>query len=327
MKIAYILVSEECDYYYEYALVSLASLKKRMPNGYSVLVVDDKTAKTLVGARSLIKNYVDEYRVVCLPDDLPPMLRSRQMKTTLRNIIEGDFLYVDVDTVWADSVNLEHFTDDVMGVPDSHRPYKEHMKEIFETSLRKMNFCQDYGYLVNGGVLFMKDSPLSHEFSNLWNRLWKRCCEKGIYTDQQSLNQANYEMGFVMKLLPDVYNVQLNYSIRYLAKAKILHYFACAKNDEPVAYLLQKNSFWKEIKKDGLTENALSIMNDPKSAWLAGSYVYSSDYIRKKRAIYNEPFVALSIAVAESPKKSCAFVRSVLNKIAKIVFWCFRLLD
>ena len=92
LKFLYILTSNEKDIYYEQTLVSVLSLRHYNPQAFITLLVDDKTDKNLVGFRSEIKNLIDEYKVVPFDDRLSNMVRSRFLKTNMRNLIEGDFL-------------------------------------------------------------------------------------------------------------------------------------------------------------------------------------------------------------------------------------------
>ncbi|MCR5766190.1 MAG: hypothetical protein K6G09_09485 [Treponema sp.] len=60
-------------------------------------MTDDKTAATLTGPRAVLKDAVDELKVLTLDEKFTPMLRSRYLKTVMRNVIDGDFLYMDSD--------------------------------------------------------------------------------------------------------------------------------------------------------------------------------------------------------------------------------------
>lgn len=321
MKVVYVLVSGDNDFYYEQALASLWSLKKVMPNMSSSLIVDDKTAISLDGRKKILE-YVDEYKIVNIPNDINGMLRSRYLKTSLRNLVVGDFLYVDVDTVWTQKINESDFTSDIMGVPDSHRLYKEALKINFDASFRKLNFYCDYKYLINGGVLFMKDSSKAHKFSQSWHRLWLESCTKGIYTDQQSLNQANYEHNDIIGLLPNEYNVQISYSIRYLFNAKLLHYFACSADVNKEAFLLKQNEFWIAVKRNGLSAEICAVLENVKMAWKIDSQVLSKDYIDKQSALLSNPLVGFVIAMIQSKKSLIrAFAKTLTFFVEKIT--CF----
>ncbi|PWJ63064.1 MULTISPECIES: glycosyltransferase [unclassified Fibrobacter] len=315
MKIAYVLVSDNHDFYLEQAHVSLLSLKERMPNAYVSLVVDNRTACNLTEKRGEILNLANEYKIVDLPDDMNAMIRSRQLKTTLRDILEGDILYVDVDTIWNGSIDESLFCYDVMGVPDSHLPYKCLLKSSFDNSMKKLGFNREFDYFINGGVLFMKDTPKSHEFSKRWNSLWKECCSHGIFTDQQSLNQTNFEFDGLVKHLPHTYNAQISFSIKYFAEAVLIHYFACAQSFGPETNLLKKEEFWKSVKAGLAQEQIQAVVASPQNSWDVETVAMSSSY---QREYLGSPIVGLILTMANSPKKMPRVLFSWLNKCVKI---------
>ena len=103
MKYVYVLTSSEKDYFYEQCLISVVSLKKYHPDSEIVIFTDDNTAAGLKGFRSGIKKYA-EIEVVACDAAYDQKVRSRLLKTSVRHLIKGDFLYIDLDTVIADSL-------------------------------------------------------------------------------------------------------------------------------------------------------------------------------------------------------------------------------
>lgn len=316
MKILYVLVSSDLDYYYEQALVSVTSLRYVKSNVFVTLLVDDKTDATLVGNRSKLKSLVDEYKVVSFDSSVNSMERSRSLKTRMRNVIDGDFLYVDVDTVWCDLYDDKVFTDDVMAVPDGHCSLSEHPLEykIIETT-RKLNFNVNQDCHFNSGVLFMKDTPLAHEFSSLWNDLWGKSCCKNVFVDQPSLNEANYRMNYIIRRLPDEYNAQIGRCLNYLASAKIIHYFATWDTGESF-YLIAKDSFLKKIKKNGLEESEKKIICNPKKAFDRNTYILN---YKMTKYIFS-PNGNILLNVCRSEKNAEKKLRCILMGVAKIYY-------
>ena len=92
-KFLYILVSQGKDIFYEQTLVSVLSLRYHNPDAFISLLVDDGTDKNLVDFRGQIKDLVNEYKVVEYPKETSNKVRSRLLKTNMRNLIDGDFLY------------------------------------------------------------------------------------------------------------------------------------------------------------------------------------------------------------------------------------------
>ncbi|MBR6125416.1 hypothetical protein IKQ19_17795 [Candidatus Saccharibacteria bacterium] len=262
MKILYILVSSPSDYYYEQALLSIMSAKYKMPGMSISLLIDNDTKKYLEGSRSKILELVNEFQVIEFENSVNPMIRSRSLKTMMREYVEGDFLYVDVDTLWVNPIDESDFYTDVMGVPDAHVELLKHpCYDYIKKEHSKLGFDLKGQSYLNGGVLYLKDSCSAHEFMKDWNEYWKYSCEKGIPTDQKSLNYVVSKNNCLVGLLPNCYNVQISYTIRHLLSAKLIHYFGSAKNQDEskLFFELQKRSFWKKIKE---SDRCFDLMRD-----------------------------------------------------------------
>ena len=132
VKFLYILVSNEKDIYYEQTLVSVISLRHYNPDAFVSLLVDDKTDKSLVGFRAGIKDLVNEYKVIMFDEKIGGLARSRLLKTNMRNLLEGDFLYLDGDTAFVDKLEVEvDDSCDVGGIPDLHSQQEQAHSWIF----------------------------------------------------------------------------------------------------------------------------------------------------------------------------------------------------
>ena len=120
MKYLYVLVNSTTGFYTEQTYVSMLSLRHVTPDAFISLLVDDKTANIQDNNfLESIKSLVNEYKVISLPSDMSAIARSRFIKTSMREHIAGDFLFIDSDTIWASPVDEKDFTFDIMGVLDS----------------------------------------------------------------------------------------------------------------------------------------------------------------------------------------------------------------
>ena len=103
-KLVYVLTCAPDHYFIEQALLSVYTARYYNPDATIVLIVDDLTDKLLVGIRAEILEYISEKKVKILPKEMSMMQRSRWLKTSVRNIIDGDFLFIDCDTLIARSL-------------------------------------------------------------------------------------------------------------------------------------------------------------------------------------------------------------------------------
>ena len=132
-RFVYVLVSTPQDLFYEQTLVSVSSLKHYNPTAKVVLVVDDKTDETLLEKRASLQSLIEEKIVVPFPEEVANKQRSRRLKTNLRNIVKGDFLYLDSDTIVCDKLDeIDSFDFQIGMVWDSNH--------IFNKDKEKRNF-------------------------------------------------------------------------------------------------------------------------------------------------------------------------------------------
>lgn len=281
MKFAYVLVSDDYDIYYEQFLVSLISLRHWNPDATVSVVCDDATEKNLVGMRSRHVNMVDEMKVIHFDAGRGKHFRSRFLKTTLRNTLDGDFLYLDSDTIVCDRIEESEFDGDVMGVDDKHQLLENHsLRDWIVEVIRKAGFDETgICHYINGGVLWMKESAKAHEFSSRWFSLWNVSAEKDVAIDQPSLNEVNKQMGNVVSILPGVYNCQVSATLGYLHNAKIIHCFATMISDYSYhgsAFLFLNDTFYKDIKNREITLNDECLIYNAKSAFDEGETILLS---------------------------------------------------
>lgn len=255
-QIVYVLVSSEKDVFLEELWVSVWSLRQHEPDVIVNVVVDEKTAKRVEANAELI-SLITNIVVADVPEKYTPKERSREIKTRIRELVKGDFFYIDTDTVVCKPLrDIDNCEYDVAGIPDSNVFLKDNpftggmidsVKEIFGSDVSN---CE---YLINGGVIYAKDNEVAHELFRRWNKNWTYSCfEKGNSQDQPALWQSDQEMGNVIKLLPDVYNCQVAMSLQYFAKAAIVHFlhmnFIPDQSYSP--YLCLK--IYKDIKAAGM---------------------------------------------------------------------------
>lgn len=280
MKYVYVLTSSEKDYFYEQCLISVMSLKKYNPNSEIIVLTDDITASGLTGFRSKIKDYA-RIKEVFFGIEYGQKVRSRLLKTSVRHLIKGDFLYIDLDTVIADSLEgiedyPEKMIENVGMVLDKHvKADRRYMYMYMYMNAEKMRYRVGYqDRHFNSGVMYVKDTPKAHEFFKLWKKLYIECHKNGIDVDQTSLNEANCRMDGVVEEMDGKWNVQVNTGLKYINEAKILHYLGYQPLNSQNIYfntlpftLCDGNLLWK-VKRDGsISKEVFEIIDNPKKAF------------------------------------------------------------
>lgn len=287
-KVVYVLVSSTEDFYTEQAIMSMVSLRDWHPRCNITLVSDKETVASFSGHRAEIMQLADKVITPELPFDIvnSPKKRSRYLKTSLRPLIEGNFLYLDCDTIVTGNLDgLDRELCDVMAVVNAHDISCHRKSKQLQDYLKMSGKDFDYNYpYYNGGVIFTKDTPLSRDFFKVWHELWLTDLrEYAISRDMFALALANSQLNGVIKELPGQYNCQIEVreGARCLYDAKIVHYWA--EGDNFSGILLKNKEFWKNIREHGVTNVEKAIVNNLKRNYFETGY-YLTD---KEFSLFN----------------------------------------
>lgn len=260
-KILYILSSSEADTYLESALISIYSARFRMPDVNIILLVDDITNNSFVGSRKDLLNLITEKIVINFDKDIDFKVRSRLLKTNMRNHVSGDFLYIDCDTLIANSLNdIDDCKFDIAAVLDGHTVLKKHpVYEIFEiqSSVFQYPFEKVENYF-SGGAMYVKDSEKARTFFDNWHKNYKLGLQSGISQDEPSLAKTNFDFENILHELPGEWNCQIRLGALHLKDLKILHFWS--KRNMPISFLGSKDFLFK-LRNEGLIKHAHFIIN------------------------------------------------------------------
>ena len=260
-KLVYVLTCALEATYIEQALMAVFSARYWNQDAHIVLMVDDKTDALLTGKRGEILNYISEKIVVPFEDEsLTPMFRSRWIKTQVRQLIKGDFLFVDSDTICQRPLSdIDNFDCEVGAVLESHLPVSEFCDALHRSA---QNANEIIGVDIDAeklyyssGVLLVKDTRKTHKLYELWHRYWKEGNDIGLKIDQPSLAKANRETGHIIQQIPDSYNCILFTRPPFVREAHILH-IAAYQNPS----FLFTNKVLNYVKENGIGNEWLQKM-------------------------------------------------------------------
>lgn len=226
-KIVYVLVSSDADIYYEQALLSVWSARYHNPTAHIAVVMDDRTAIRIDAAQSELLRYIDEKIVIDFDAEVSGKLRSRALKTTLRNLIQGDYLFIDADTIICGSLDdIDKFTMLVGAVLDGHQRYDENFHHHLAQAVDWLDCDVANGMLYfNSGVMYVKDTPETHAFYDAWHEVYNRIQNDGHYFDQPSLFEVCQKHPIVEEI-DGMYNCQMFLGgLPFLSDARIIHTF------------------------------------------------------------------------------------------------------
>ena len=251
-KLVYVLTCAPKATYIEQALISIWSARYHNPDAHIVLLVDDKTNELLVGKRAEVLEYISECKVVVAPSEYNVMQVSRWLKTNVRSFIDGDFLFIDCDTIITQSLSeIDDLDCEIGAVLDTHRP----MCKLRPQEQRNiMLFAEKCGWDFNGleyyrssGVLFVRDTRATHKFYSLWHKNYLHSSKCDVNIDQISFERTSQELPLI-RHIDDTWNTIMFIRPKFIEQAKIIH-FASLNNN---SFLFSKRVL-QYIRENGLT--------------------------------------------------------------------------
>lgn len=256
-KYVYTLISNGEDNYTEQMAVSVFSLKYYNSPADVILVTDQCTIDEIHSHQldGLLQE-IDEIVIVETNASFNGLQRSRQLKTSIRNLVEGDFLFIDTDTIITGKLeNINEFDNIVIGaVYDGHHKnvmikFNEKANAVMDKIGWKKELLTEY---YNSGIIFVKDCDEARDFYKKWNENWIMTKDLGYNFDQLSFAFTNKEFNNLIKPLPFYLNAQVNTtSLLLISNALILHLFYGSNKSKNIVNILSKFSddLYLRVKK------------------------------------------------------------------------------
>lgn len=269
-KILYVIVSGTKDFYMEQLFVSVYSARRHNPDAFIEILMDTATKESLRDRGALggdLERMATKLTVIDLDPSLPAKKRSRMLKTGMRSYVEGDFLYIDCDTIVTTSLDaIDDQDTDVAACRDSHCSFKDNPYRQSD-----IDVCRKIGIDIsgeedffNGGVVYSKDTPIAHKFFSLWHSLYLEGYALGVSQDQPSYCKANIQCGHVLGHLDDVWNCELKHGVRYLKDAKVVHYLCSWPEPGKEYFIMNDRDTLRRIKESGtIPEDIAALADDP----------------------------------------------------------------
>ena len=287
-QIVYVLVANEKNLYLEEMWVSIFSLRRHHPEATVKVLVDMET-KEYLSRFPQLTSMIDETVVVQTPAGYNAKQRSRQIKTTIRNVLKGDYIFIDTDTVICkpldgiveDIRELKDFRG-IAAVREGHVTMKDTLfpptgtvKRIFDIDISQSPL------MTNSGVMFVADIPFTHEFYKRWNENWKRSCfEKGNSQDQPSLYATDCQYGYVIRELSGIYNAQVAMSLKYYADAVILHWWHMDFIEDQSYSPYFSLEIYQDLKKEGeITPQIEELIINAKQSFVSPTMPVGKEHI------------------------------------------------
>jgi hypothetical protein len=255
--ICFVLAAKDLGLYADMAAVAALAVRRLHPQARIILVTDEPTAHAIDDGNHALANIVTEIIVQPTSTDVPSV-SSRHLRTVLRQLVKGDYLYLDTDAIavgpldrgWPCGADLAMARDrNQRGITPLALPGVEKLRVKLGWQFRMDRY-------LNAGVMFVRDTPAAHAFYAEWHRRWKQALSLGIWQDQFSLNSASTTGIGTISILPDRDNWVTHSTAMLRGRARIFHFFASLYGDEiPVNTLL--GHLISRFQRDGALDEAM----------------------------------------------------------------------
>lgn len=205
------------------AHVAILTLKLVHPNAQITLLADIPTKRLIDRAYpALRKDLHDLVAVDTGLDDAPAS--SRYLKTRMRDLLDGDLLFLDIDTLVLRKLNPLWEHDAVISGVHDDNTLGGHFDDRLTHGFRDLGWPAPKEPYLNSGVMFWRDDEQGRRLGGAWHRFWLESREVMGDTDQPALHRAMVETDAKLKLLPQDYNQKVRDTPGILKKPAVLHY-------------------------------------------------------------------------------------------------------
>jgi hypothetical protein len=282
MKYCYVLASTTWDKYARMVYLSASSLRRVHPDAEIVLVADEASAHMASQPCYPLQEILT--RVVRVPDvkGTDSSIRSRFLKTSIRRWLEGDFLFIDADTLLVRPVHpVIGATKSLAAVRDCEDPrtpggVPDRIKQIYG----QLGWRLPAATYFNTGIVFYPDKRETREFCTEWHRRWHLSLQVGIYFDQPAFNSAATDLGIKISELDRSLNAYVTVDPRFARGARILHFCVTADSFKQTVLQYLLNSLkpprwsvdWTPLERCSRQQHPWAPPYQPDTLWSSGNY-------------------------------------------------------
>jgi len=319
-SVCYVITDNESLKVYQELILSVESLVMHGNPDKVIVFTEQKTVDSIgnILIPEMEKRNV-EVRIVDVPEELNQIERSRYIKTRLRNLVDGDMLFIDTDTIIVRQLPPIVSDYSLAMVCDYNKESFAELSELAKSILISrskdlgLELDTDQNYY-NSGVIWAKDNKETRAFFDKWYECWLNHKKPGMLFDQYSLNFVNQKEYPLIQNLDGRFNVQINQGrgsssfVQYLGDAVIIHYL----HETNSAYILARKEF-REKGVDNpevrfILENPLKGFNSPKLMMFD---------LEKEELEHSFNFLALE-KIYKNHRKLFDFNEKVLRKLQAI---------
>jgi lipopolysaccharide biosynthesis glycosyltransferase len=237
-RIVYAVTTNGKDIYTAMTRVSVASIRVSNPDAKITIVCDRNSVLAMQNVNEPLLEEVDEY-LLCETPSGEANFRNRYIKTSLRHMIKGPFLFLDSDTfVRGDLSPLFAIEADIALAPNHSKDnLKDQIWEKDAAILKMTGWKIGLKTYFNGGVILYNDTSKALRFAEDWHYLWNLFFrQQKYYRDQPSLNAALFRSTANIQELPHKFNAQIQTAPAVAIDAVIWHSYTSNSSQPSTAF-------------------------------------------------------------------------------------------
>jgi len=277
--ICFVLSAKDLGLYADMAAVAVLAVRRLHPQARIILVTDEPTVRAIEHGNHALGNIVSEIIIQPTGTD-DPIVSSRHLRTVLRQLVKGDYLYLDNDAIavrplnrgWPKGADLALARDwNQRGILADALPIIENLRVKLG-----WEFLPDPYF--NNGVIFVRDTPAADAFYIEWHRRWRQTLSLGIPQDQMPFNSV-IAAGFAkVAILPDRDNWVTESTVMLRGRARIFHFFASVHRGVIPTHTLLGHLIAQFQQKGALDEVAIARATRDNFPWM-------NNYVGLKRLL------------------------------------------
>jgi hypothetical protein len=283
--VCFVVAAKDLGLYADMAAVAALAVRRLHPQARIVLATDEPTAQAIERRGHALREIASDFVVYATGND-DPRISSRHIKTVLRQLVKGDYLYLDSDAIAVQPLDRDWPEEGDLALAHDWNPGISTAELAHVAKLRAelgWHFLADRYF--NCGVIFVRDTPAAHAFYEEWNRRWQQALSVGFWLDQPALNSA-LDTGIAkVVILPHRDNCAIHSTTMLRGQARIFHFWTCAYVGElPLDTLLGHlvARFQRDGELDGETIRRAARDNFP---WMVKPLLMQRRYCRAMKLI------------------------------------------
>ena len=222
----YILAWRPGEPYADITQLSMSFLREIHPEAEIMLLTEPETASALQDAEHPLLSLTDRLIMSDVPHN-ESSIRSWYLKSRMRHLVQGDFIFLDADTIIRKPIHELFQLDAPIAMAENHSlRFPENFPKMEKVVYEHNGWSLPAnGHYLNSGVICWKDNEDAHRLSNIWAQLWDTSVSNGYGYDQTALNVAIEQSGISFHVLDDRYNAQIRANQSAGVDASVWHFY------------------------------------------------------------------------------------------------------